>query len=57
MMTEAMTEIFGEYVPAIYTLADGSIVTGVNWGYVCSVAIFGICLWCAFRLLGMVFNR
>lgn len=56
-MTEAMTTIFGEYVPAVYTLADGTTVTGPNFAYIGSVVIFGICLWSAFRLLGMVLKK
>lgn len=54
MMTEAMTTIFGEYVPAVYTLADGTTMTGPNFAYIGSVIVFCICLWSAFRLLGMV---
>ena len=53
-MTEAMTTIFGEYVPAVYTLADGTTMTGPNFAYIGSVIVFCICLWSAFRLLGMV---
>ena len=57
MMTETIEMIFGEYTPVVYTLADGTVTTGVDWSYVAGVLIFSICLWSAFRLLGMVFKR
>lgn len=57
MMMEAITTIFGEYTPVVYTLADGTITTGVNWAYVASVLIFSICLYSALRILGTVFKR
>lgn len=57
MMMEAITTIFGEYTPVVYTLADGTITTGVDWGYVAGVLIFSICLYSALRILGTVFKR
>lgn len=57
MMMEAITTIFGEYTPVVYTLADGTITTGVNWAYVAGVLIFSICLYSALRILGAVFKR
>lgn len=56
-MTDAMTQIFGEYVPVVYTLADGTTMTGPDFAYIGSVVVFSICLWSAFRLLGMVLKR
>jgi len=57
MITDAIITIFGEYQPIIHTLADGSVVMGVDWSYVGAVALFGICLWSMFRLIGGVFKR
>ena len=48
MMKEVMIQIFGEYQPI-----DGC----VDWGYIAAVAIFGICLYSFFRLIGLVFKR
>lgn len=57
MMLEVMTQIFGVYQPIVQTLSDGTVQFVTNWGYICGVAIFGVCLWSAFRTLGMVFKR
>ena len=57
MMTEAMLAIFGPYEPVIHTLEDGTVLRGVNWAYICTVAIFGICLFSLFRLVGVLFKR
>lgn len=49
MMQEMMISVFGVYTP----LADGS----TDWAYVGSVAIFCICLWSLFKIVGMVFKK
>ncbi len=48
MMESVMLEIFGAYSPI-----DGC----TDWGYISRVAIFGVCLYCMFRLLALVFKR
>lgn len=48
MMKEAMIAIFGEY-----TTVNGC----TDWAYVGAVAIFCICLYSLFRLIGAVFRR
>lgn len=57
MMTDAMLQIFGEYQPVIVTLEDGSVLLATNWGYICTVVIFGLCLFSLFRLVGVLFKR
>lgn len=57
MMRDAILQIFGDYQPIIYTLEDGSVIMGVDWSYIATVAIFGICLWSLFRILGLLFKR
>lgn len=48
MMKQVMIDIFGTYAPI-----DGC----ADWAYIAGVAVFCICLWSMFRLLGLVFKR
>lgn len=48
MFQNIMVQIFGTYTPV-----DG----GTNWEYVGSVILFGLCLYCTFRLAGQVFKK
>lgn len=48
MMRDMMISIFGNYTPI-----DGN----ADWAYIGSVAIFLICLYSLFRLVGMVFKK
>lgn len=57
MMSDAMLQIFGPYEPVVVTLADGSTVLATNWGYICTVGIFGLCLFSLFRFVGVLFKR
>lgn len=57
MIHDVIIQIFGEYQPVVHVLDDGTALMGVDWGYIAGVAIFAICLWSAFRMLGMLFKR
>lgn len=48
MMQDLMISLFG-----VYTSVDGA----TNWAYVGSVAIFLVCLFSLFKLIGMVFKK
>lgn len=48
MMKEVMSQILGVYSPI-----DGC----VDWSYVAGAAVFCICLYSMFRLIGLVFKR
>lgn len=57
MMRTAMLNIFGTYEPIIITLENGDTFACVDVAYVASVATFGLCLFCLFRLMGTLFKR
>ena len=57
MMTDAMLAIFGPYEPCVHVLEDGPVLLATNWGYISTVAVFGICLFSLFRLVGVLFKR
>ena len=57
MMHEAMVQIFGEYAPVITVLENGRTFCTVDVGYVAGVAIFGVCLYSLFKLIGVLFKR
>lgn len=57
MMKEALLEIFGQYEPVLVTLPDGSAVACVDFAYLAGVAIFGICLFSLFKLIGVLLKR
>lgn len=48
MLRDVMVQIFG-----VYTTVDGH----ANYEYIGAVALFGITLYCCFRLAGQVFKR
>ena len=48
MMKAVMIQILGEYAPI-----DGC----ADWAYIAGAAVFCICLWSMFRILGLVFKR
>lgn len=54
MMKDALLEIFGTYEPVVVTLPDGSAVACVDFAYLAGVALFGICLFCVFKLIGVL---
>ena len=57
MMQEAMLQIFGQYEPVIVVLENGRTFCTVDVGYVAGVAIFGVCLFSLFKLIGVLFKR
>lgn len=57
MMKEALLQIFGTYEPVVVTLPDGSAVACVDFAYLAGVAIFGICLFSLFKLIGVLLKR
>lgn len=57
MMQEAMVQIFGIYQPIIVTLENGESLSCVDFGYLAGVAIFGVCLFSLFKLMGVLFKR
>lgn len=60
--------IFGDYTPRTYTTStyiDGEVVTvieivpgvaGLDWPWLCGAALFGIMLFCLFKLLGGIWK-
>ena len=57
MMQETMLQIFGQYEPVIVVLENGRTFCTVDVGYVAGVAIFGVCLFSLFKLIGVLFKR
>lgn len=57
MMKSVMVDIFGTYTPVVYTLSDGTSCTGADWSYIAGVAVFCICLYSLFRVVGGLFKR
>lgn len=68
-LPSVITALFGTYAPRTQTvteyLSDGSSVTysevvpglaGLDWSWVASVALFGMALYCVFRLIGGLFK-
>lgn len=63
-----VSSIFGVYTPRTYTTStyiDGEMVTGMeivpglaglDWPWLCGAALFGIMLFCLFRLLGGIWR-
>lgn len=57
MMKDVLIQIFGVYEPVVYTLSDGTACAGADWSYIGGVAVFCICLYSMFRILGGLFKR
>lgn len=63
-----ISDIFGDYTPRTYTTStyiNGEVVTGteivpglagLDWPWLCGVAMFGIMLFCFFKLLGGIWK-
>lgn len=49
---EKFIEIFGEYEPVVTEFTDGSSITDTNWGYILSVVIFIVFMFCCLKVLG-----
>lgn len=56
-MKDLLSTIFGNYEP--YTDASGEIirgVSGVDFQYILGVLLFGLVLYCVFRIIGSLFK-
>ena len=61
-MTNLLHQIFGTYTPITYIDAAGNEViaagtAGVDWEYLGGIFLFGICLFCVFKLIGTLLKR
>lgn len=61
-MRDLIVQLFGTYTPVVYTDADGidiipSGMAGVDWSFLAGVILFGITLYCVFRVIGGVFRK
>lgn len=61
-MKELLVEIFGTYTPITTTVpitdTTGAVIqnitlTSIDWQYILGVALFGLVLWSALRLVGI----
>ncbi|MDO4957599.1 MAG: hypothetical protein Q4E60_11360 [Bacteroidales bacterium] len=71
MMLELMQSIFGTYTPNTYTEVSTNLTTGeleyaeviasgaagVDWEYIGGVFLFGLAMFCVFRLIGTIFKN
>lgn len=56
-MKSLLVQIFGSYEPITYTDANGVSVipdglSGVDWVFLVGAFLFGLTLYCVFRLIG-----
>lgn len=61
-LVDLLRSLFGPYTPISYVDSSGASVipsgfAGVNVEYVAQLALFGLVVWCLFRLLGLFFSR
>lgn len=69
-MKELITSLFGVYTPITYTapgpVIDGTVTeydvvaggfAGIDWTWLAGVALFGLTLYCVFRIIGGVINK
>lgn len=57
-MRSVMQNIFGVYNPIVVNDLEGNIIyTGVDWEYIAGILLFTLCLYCFFRILGMVIQK
>lgn len=65
-MKDVILAIFGAYEPVTTTVIDaaGETVTavasglaGVDWPYIAGVLLFGVVLYCFFRLVGVLLSK
>jgi len=62
-----ITSIFGEYTPVTYEMYDSvndtyydvvaSGFAGVDWPFIAGVMLFGIAMYCAFRIIGGIIKN
>lgn len=60
-MRDLMINLFGLYQPVQYVTASGDSIipagmSGVDWTYVLGVALFGLSLYCVYRMIGGIFS-
>ena len=59
-MLDVIRSLFGVYTPITYTIGSDVVIpsgiAGVNMEYVLQGALFGLCLYCVFRLLGIALS-
>lgn len=65
-MRDLLIQIFGAYQPVTTTVFDAtgeaisvvaSGMAGVDWPYIAGVLLFGLVLYCFFRLVGVVLSK
>jgi len=60
-MKEIIEELFGVYEPVLAENIEGNPVNiglgSVDFAWLAGVFLFGLCLYCLFRLLGGIFRR
>lgn len=61
-MRSIIAELFGSYEPVIYQDADGidvvaSGMAGVDWTFLSGVILFGLTLYCVFRIIGGLLRK
>ena len=61
MIKTLLISIFGSYEPVSYLNGDVSVIpsgaSGVDWAWVSGVCLFGLTLYCLFRLLGGIVKK
>lgn len=60
-MRDLMINLFGAYTPVQYVTSAGDTIipaglAGVDWIFVLGVALFGLSLYCIYRMIGGIFN-
>ena len=60
-MISFMNDFFGSYEPLIFIDDEGishaiNGAAGVDWSYVCSVALFCVFIICTFKIIGKFFG-
>lgn len=61
-MRSIIVDLFGSYEPVVYQDADGidivaSGMAGVDWSFLSGVILFGLTLYCVFRIIGGFFKK
>ena len=58
-MLDLLTALFGVYAPLLDPVT-GQVIpgfSGVDWPWLAEVGLFALCLFCAFRILGVVLKK
>lgn len=61
-MRSIIVDLFGSYEPVVYQDANGTDIVasgmaGVDWSFLSGVILFGLTLYCVFRIIGGVFKK